>query len=63
MTRSVLSVELNVEQAEQVTREYLIDLLDDVNIPFGDPNMTECVHRLIAYMSTPGTWEDGKYDA
>ena len=62
MTRSEFSVELSVEQAEKVTREYLIDLLDDDNIPFGDPIMTVCVYRLIAYMSTPGTWEEGKYD-
>ena len=63
MTRREFNVELSVEQAEKVTREFLIDLLDDVNDPFGDdPSMSDCVYRLIAYMSTPGTWKGGKYD-
>lgn len=56
------NVELDTEQSDKITREVLIDMLEDLNIPFTDPNMVECVNRLIAWMSPPGTWQDGKYD-
>lgn len=62
MTRNVFSVELSPEQAEEVTREYLVDLLDEISVPFTDPKMIECVNRLIAWMSQPESWEGGKYD-
>lgn len=56
------SVDLNLEQAESITRDYLVDMLDDLNVPFTDPTLIESINRLIAYLSVPGTWEDGKYD-
>jgi len=57
------TVELSLEQAEQVTRDYLIDLLNDIEcVPFGDPNMIECLNRLVSYMSVPGEWKDGRHD-
>lgn len=56
-------IELSIEQAEMVTREYLIDLLGDVNVPFTDPKLTESLNFLIAYMSVPGEWEEGRYDS
>lgn len=62
MTRISYIVDLDMEQAEGVTRDYLIDLLDDINVPFSDPAFIKSINCLIAYMSTPGTWEDGKYD-
>lgn len=62
MTRTSYIVDLDIEQAEGVARDYLIDLLDDLNIPFTDPALIKSINHLIAYMSTPGTWEEGKYD-
>ena len=57
------TVALTYEQREQVARDYLIDLLEDIEfVPFGDPNTIEVLNRVISYMSPPGQWEDGKYD-
>ena len=64
MTRvTSATIALTYEQREQVARDYLIELLEDIEfVPFGDPKMVETVNQLIAYMSSPGAWEDGKYD-
>lgn len=57
------TIALTYEQREQVTKDYLIELLYDIEvIPFGDPVLVQSVNRLIAYMSVPGEWEDGQYD-
>lgn len=57
------TVALTYEQREQVAKDFLIDLLEDIEyVPFGDPTMVESVHRIIAFCSPPGSWEDGKYD-
>lgn len=62
MSQSKYSVDLNLDQAGGIARDYLIDLLDDLNVPFTDPTLIKSINQLIAYMSVPGTWEDGKYD-
>ena len=62
MSQSNYSVDLNLDQAGGIARDYLIDLLDDLNVPFTDPTLIKSINQLIAYMSVPGTWEDGKYD-
>ena len=62
MSNTSCTIALNYEQREQVTKDYLIELLEDMKVPFGDPALQECVNRLIAYMSVPGEWEDGQYD-
>lgn len=62
MTRNIFTVELEFDQAEEVSRGYLINLLSDINAHPFDSELIEPLNRLIAYMSTPGTWEDGKYD-
>ena len=57
------TVALTYEQREQVAKDFLIDLLYDIeDVPFGDPTMVENIHRIIAFCSAPGSWEDGKYD-
>tara|TARA_E500000318_G_C3398122_1_gene148713 strand:+ start:99 stop:296 length:198 start_codon:yes stop_codon:yes gene_type:complete len=57
------TVALTYEQREQVARDFLIDLLEDIAyVPFGDPTMVDAVNRIIAFCSPPDTWEDGKYD-
>lgn len=57
------TIALTYDQREQVARDFLIDLLDDIEyVPFGDPTMSVAIHRIIAYCSAPGSWEDGKYD-
>ena len=47
------TVALNWEQREQVARDYLIDLLEDVeDIPFdGRTSLVESINNIIAYMS------------
>lgn len=57
------TIALNYEQREQVARNYLIELLEDIeDVPFGDRQMVESINRIIAFMSPPQTWEGGKYD-
>lgn len=58
------TVALNWEQREQVARDYLIDLLEDVeDIPFdGRPSLVESINNIIAYMSVPGSWQGGAFD-
>jgi len=57
------TVALSYEQREQVAKDFLIDLLYDIeDVPFGDPSMVDSIHRIIAFCSAPGSWEDGKYD-
>ena len=57
------TVALTYEQREQVARDFLIDLLEDIeDIPFGDRNMPDALNRIIAWCSAPGSWEDGQYD-
>lgn len=63
MTRNIFTVDLEFDQAEEVSREYLISLLSDINAPLFDPEMIKTLNRLIAYMSPPGTWEEGKFDS
>ena len=57
------TVALTYEQREQVARDFLIDLLEDIeHVPFGDPSMVDAMNRIIAFCSPPGSWEDGQYD-
>ena len=57
------TVALTYEQREQVARDFLIDLLEDVeHVPFGDPSIVDSINRIIAFCSPPGSWEDGKFD-
>lgn len=57
------TVALTYKQREQVAKDFLIDLLYDIeSIPFGDPQMVDSIHRIIAWTSPPGSWEDGRYD-
>lgn len=58
----MFEVSLSHEQAEEVTREFLIDLLEDLNVPFTDPVMLQNINQLVSWMSPPGSWKDGKYD-
>ena len=51
-------VELEFEQVERISRDYLIDLLEDCT----SPKVIESLNCAISYMSVSGTWEDGKYD-
>ena len=51
-------VELEYDQVGRVAREYLIDLLEYCD----DSKLSESVNDIIAYMSIPGTWREGKYD-
>ena len=55
-------VKLDMDQSEKLTREFLLDLVKDVNIPFQDPKIVDACHTIIAYMSVPGEYEGGKYD-
>lgn len=55
-------VDLDIDQVEKITRECLLDFLDDINIPFQDPKIVDACHTVIAYMSVPGEYKDGKYD-
>jgi len=57
------TVALTYEQREQVARDFLIDLLEDIeDVPFGDRNMVDALNQIIAFCSAPGSWENGKYD-
>lgn len=57
------TVALTYEQREQVARDFLIDLLEDIeDVPFGDRNMVDALNQIIAFCSSPGSWENGKYD-
>lgn len=58
----MFEVSLSHEQTEALTREFLIDLLEDLNVPFTDPVMLQNINQLISWMSPPGSWKDGKYD-
>ena len=63
MRVTTATIALSYEQREQVARDFLIDLLEDIeDVPFGDRNMVDAVNRIIAFCSPPGSWEDGKYD-
>lgn len=63
MRVTTATVALNWEQREQVTRDFLIDLLEDIeHVPFGDRNMVDSLNQIIAFCSAPGSWENGKYD-
>ena len=59
------TVALNWEQREQVARDFLIDLLNDVeDIPFdGRTSLVESINQIIAYISPPGSWEGGAFDS
>lgn len=56
-------VNLDHDQATSITREYLLDFLSDINIPFQDPKIVDACNLIIAYMSVPGEYEGGKYDS
>jgi hypothetical protein len=57
------TVALTYKQREQVARDFLIDLLEDIeHVPFQDPSMVDAMNRIIAFCSPPGSWENGQYD-
>jgi len=58
----MFEVSLSHKQAEEVTREFLIELLEDLNVPFTDPIMLQNISQLISWLSPPGTWKEGKND-
>lgn len=58
----MISLEIDLDQAEIVARDYLIDLLDMLEQVGDDPATADAINRVIAYMSVPGTWKEGAYD-
>jgi hypothetical protein len=57
------TVALTYKQREQVARDFLIDLLEDIeHVPFQDPSMVDAMNRIIAFCSPSGSWENGQYD-
>ena len=65
MSKEVTSctIALTYDQREQVARDFLIELLEDIeHVPFGDPLFVKSVNQLIAYLSVYGEWDNGKHD-
>ena len=56
------TIALTYEQREQVARDFLLELLYDLEIPFQDAEHIVCIKRLIAYLSTPGDFLNGEFD-
>jgi len=51
------------EALDQFVIEHLkedLDINEDTRYP--DTNLVNALHRVIAYYSVPGEYEDGKYD-
>lgn len=57
------TIALTYKQREQVAKDFLIDLLADVeDVPFGDPQIVDSINRIISFCSRPGEWQDGAFD-
>lgn len=59
-----MNIDLTAEQKEKLTREFLVDVLEEleVDVEKGWDDVKVSLETLIAYFSVPGTYKDGKYD-
>ncbi len=59
-----MNIDLTAEQKEKLTREFLVDVLEEleVDVETGWDDVKVSLKTLIAYFSVPGTYKDGKYD-
>lgn len=58
-----MNIDLTEEQKEYITRELLVDVLENLNVEVeGWDDVKLSLEKLIAYYSVPGTYKDGKYD-
>ena len=54
----MITVEIDIEQASEITRQTLVDDLEFIE----NGELMDAMHKVIAYYSVPGQYMDGKYD-
>jgi hypothetical protein len=59
-------MKLDYDQVETLTRDYLVQLLQDT-MQYAQPNekgalLLKSLNHTIAYLNPPGKWADGTYD-
>lgn len=59
---SGISIELDYNEVEKVTKHYLLSLVTNEGVQMTSDKMVESLHRVIAFLSVPGTYMNGQYD-
>lgn len=53
-----INIHIDDNEAIAIARQVLLDQMHDV----WDPQLMEAFHRVVAWMSVPGQYEDGRFD-
>jgi len=59
---SGVTIELSYNEVENVTKQYLLSLVSNEGIQLTSDEIVESLHKVIAFLSVPGTYMGGKYD-